>query len=127
MGRLLIDTWRGTNEALTRKLTLRTEPIAFKGFDRADDLERIEKLTRPETTLTFCQLSFMARVMGRTIGGTRATTSSRMAARGCRALSHDQGDHDGRAGHVVKNVVRLPRGRYETAAGLPPDARRRSN
>lgn len=63
-----MGTWTERSEALKRKLALRSEPVAFKRFESLADLEEIEKVTPVEMTYTFCQLPFMARVMGMTVG-----------------------------------------------------------
>jgi len=65
-----MNTWTEKAEALKRKLVLRTEPVAFKRFETAAELKKIEKITEVKMTHTFCQLPFMVRVMGMTIGVT---------------------------------------------------------
>ncbi|TFG93503.1 MAG: hypothetical protein E4H15_01180 [Syntrophobacterales bacterium] len=77
-----MNTWREKAEALKRKLALRTHPVAFKRFDSADEMKKLETITEVEMTHTFCQLPFMARVMGRTIG---VTTDSKTLDR-CKRL-----------------------------------------
>ncbi len=51
-------------------LRLRTFPLGVKFLEKAEDLDKIEKVRRPEEPLTFCQIIGMARHMGWTIGAT---------------------------------------------------------
>jgi len=62
--------WAEKSEVLKKKLALRTDPVAFKRLDKATELEAIKGLTRLTTTHSFCQLPFMVRVLGLTVGVT---------------------------------------------------------
>ncbi len=59
--------WKERNDELKRKLALRTEPVAFKHFKNADELDRIPGITELNQTHSFCQVPFMARVLGQTV------------------------------------------------------------
>lgn len=63
-----MNTWTEKGNELKKRLALRTEPVAFKRFETAAELEKVEKVTPVEMTHTFCQLPFMVRVMGMTVG-----------------------------------------------------------
>lgn len=53
---------------LSDKLSLSSQPIGFRRFDRVRELDRIEGLLRWKQDCTFCQIPFMARVGGLTVG-----------------------------------------------------------
>jgi uncharacterized protein (DUF169 family) len=64
--------WQEMSEELKRLLRLRTEPIAFRRFEKAEDLDKIANVVRLQRGFTFCQVPFLVRVMGQTIGITKA-------------------------------------------------------
>jgi uncharacterized protein (DUF169 family) len=53
---------------LKERLRLPTEPIGFRRFDRKSELDDIKGVTRWKQDCMFCQIPFMARVGGQTIG-----------------------------------------------------------
>jgi uncharacterized protein (DUF169 family) len=63
-----MTNWAEKSAAFRKYLALRTEPVAFKRLEKAAELDEIKGLTRMEKTHTFCQLPFMVRTMGRTLG-----------------------------------------------------------
>ncbi|MCX7983083.1 MAG: DUF169 domain-containing protein [Syntrophales bacterium] len=56
------------SERLRRYLSLKTEPVCFKRLDDRSMLDKIEGVVLVEDTHTFCQLPFMVRTMGVTLG-----------------------------------------------------------
>jgi uncharacterized protein (DUF169 family) len=56
------------SNTLKEKLRLATEPIGYKRFEKANSLDKIEGVTKWEHGFMFCQVPFMARVGGYTIG-----------------------------------------------------------
>jgi uncharacterized protein (DUF169 family) len=66
----MMTNWAEKSAAFRKYLALRTEPVAFKRLDKAADLDGIQGLTRMDKTHTFCQLPFMVRTMGMTLGVT---------------------------------------------------------
>jgi uncharacterized protein (DUF169 family) len=56
---------------LEETLRLRTRPVAFRKLANAEDLDEIENVYRPDRTFTYCQVPFMVRVLGLTVGITR--------------------------------------------------------
>ena len=56
---------------LKEKLRLPTDPIGYKKFDTVDALEKIKGITMWKRDCMFCQVPFMARVGGLTVGLTR--------------------------------------------------------
>ena len=89
--------WHTKSDNLKHRLSLRTEPIADRKFEKTDDLESIENLTRWKQGSTFCQMPFLARVQGLTVGITR---EDKMGDR-CKGihglLSRDEKDMAGEA------------------------------
>jgi uncharacterized protein (DUF169 family) len=57
-------------EKIERILRLRTFVLGLQLFEKAEDLEKIDKLRRPESDRTLCQVLTMARTYGWTIGMT---------------------------------------------------------
>lgn len=67
-----MSNWAKWSKELQNLLHLRSKIIAFRKFDKAKDLDKIENITRIKNRLfTFCQVPFMARVGGLTVGITR--------------------------------------------------------
>jgi uncharacterized protein (DUF169 family) len=57
-----------TSKALKEKLSLSSEPIGYKRFEKASDLDNVQGLTRWKQPCMFCQVPFMARIGGLTVG-----------------------------------------------------------
>ena len=60
--------WSEKSQQLKEILRLRTEPIAFKKLDSQRELDDIPNVTRLGRGCTFCQIPFMVRVAGMTLG-----------------------------------------------------------
>ena len=60
--------WAEKSAAFRKYLALKTEPVVFKRLEKAAELDNIKGLTRMDKTHTFCQLPFMVRTMGMTLG-----------------------------------------------------------
>jgi len=58
-------------QRLVSILKLRTFPLGLQFFERAEDLDKIEKIRRPANRRTFCQILGNARLYGWTIGITK--------------------------------------------------------
>jgi uncharacterized protein (DUF169 family) len=65
-----MSEWKDRSEGLKARLRLRTDPIAYKKLDRSGDLDEIQGLVRWSQGCTFCQVPYLARVMGMTVGFT---------------------------------------------------------
>jgi uncharacterized protein (DUF169 family) len=63
--------WAEKSKKLSDDLRLRTAPVAFKNLEKASDLSQIEGVTPWKKTCTFCQVPYLARVVGLTVGITR--------------------------------------------------------
>jgi uncharacterized protein (DUF169 family) len=63
-----MENWAEKSKTLKEKLSLPTEPIGYQRLEKAADLEKIQGLTRWTRPCMFCQIPFMARVGGLTIG-----------------------------------------------------------
>jgi len=63
-----MDAWAEKIKTLKERLCLSSEPIGFKRLEKADELEKIDGLTRWKQSCVFCQIPFMARVGGVTVG-----------------------------------------------------------
>ena len=66
-----MGNWIERSNALKDKLRLASEPIGYKLLDKAGELDDIKGLTRWKQPCMFCQVPFLARVGGLTIGLTR--------------------------------------------------------
>jgi uncharacterized protein (DUF169 family) len=66
-----MDNWKEISNSLTKMLHLKSEPIAYKRFENADELDGISGLNRVDHFFTFCQAQFMARVTRLTVGITK--------------------------------------------------------
>jgi len=64
-------SWSETTAELIQKLRLKTDPIAFRRLEKAEDLEAIKNVQRIPHLFTFCQAVFLARVQKLTIGITK--------------------------------------------------------
>ena len=63
--------WAETSEDFKRLLRLRTEPVAFRRLEKAEDLDKIANVVRVKRGFTFCQVPFLVRVLGQTVGITK--------------------------------------------------------
>jgi uncharacterized protein (DUF169 family) len=66
-----MGSWAEKTEDFKTLLRLRTEPIAFRRLEKVEDLEQIANVIRLKRGFTFCQVPFMARVLGQTVGMTK--------------------------------------------------------
>ena len=66
-----MDTWADLAGKLCRLLRIRTAPVAYRRFEKAEDLNQLKKIYRLPHVSTFCQAVFMARVQMRTVGITQ--------------------------------------------------------
>lgn len=66
--------WTEINKELNDQLHLRTEPIAYKRFEKETDLEKVQNVFKPPYPATFCQVVFMARLMRLTVGITKTNS-----------------------------------------------------
>ncbi len=64
-------SWADIASELKTTLRLKTEPVAFRRLDKAQDMEKIKNVMRVKRGFTFCQVPFLVRVMGQTIGITK--------------------------------------------------------
>ena len=63
--------WAEVSRELEETLRLKTKPVAYKKLEKAEELDDIENVFRPDRTFTYCQVPFMVRVLGLTVGITR--------------------------------------------------------
>ena len=63
--------WAELSEGLKNLLRLRTEPVAFRRFEKTEELDTIKNVVRLQRGFTFCQVPFLVRVMGQTVGITK--------------------------------------------------------
>ena len=63
--------WAEMGEDFKALLKLRTEPIAFRRLEKAEELDKIRNVVRIKRGFTFCQVPFLVRVLGQTIGITK--------------------------------------------------------
>ena len=63
--------WAEMTEDFKTLLRLRTEPVAFRRLEKAEDLEKIKNVVRVKRGFTFCQVPFLVRVLGQTVGITK--------------------------------------------------------
>ena len=63
--------WAELTSELQSTLRLRTNPVAYKKLESADGLNEIAGVFHPGWTFTYCQVPFMGRVLGLTVGITR--------------------------------------------------------
>jgi uncharacterized protein (DUF169 family) len=66
-----MGNWAEITSDLQQTLRLKTHPIAYKKLESADDLKQIADVFHPGWTFTYCQVPFMVRVLGLTVGITR--------------------------------------------------------
>jgi uncharacterized protein (DUF169 family) len=63
--------WTEIAAELTNHLRLKTDPLAFRRLEKAEDLAQIKNVYRIPYLFSFCQAVFQARTSGFTIGITR--------------------------------------------------------
>jgi uncharacterized protein (DUF169 family) len=63
--------WAEMSEDFKRLLRLRTEPVAFRRLEKAEELDKIAHVVRLKRGFTFCQVPFLVRVLGQTVGITK--------------------------------------------------------
>ncbi len=63
--------WAELSRELKDMLCLKSRPVAFRRLEKSEDLNDIESVYRPDRTFTFCQVPFMVRVLGLTVGVTK--------------------------------------------------------
>jgi len=75
---------------LERLLRLITRPIAYKKFEKAEEMDKVPKLRKFERTFHFCQLPSLVRREGWTIGITRNNLGERCARLNGLAVSTEE-------------------------------------
>jgi uncharacterized protein (DUF169 family) len=63
--------WTEVCGEFVKTLRLKTDPLAFKRFEKVEELEQIKNVFHIPTQSTFCQAVHRARVQGLTVGITR--------------------------------------------------------
>ncbi len=63
--------WKTLSEELSELLELDSKVISVKRLENKDGLEEIEGLERPKSAFTFCQLPYLVRKQGKTVGITK--------------------------------------------------------
>lgn len=64
-------SWSETCAELVNILRLKTDPLAFRRLEKAEELDKIKNVSHVEHLFTFCQAVYLARVMKLTVGMTR--------------------------------------------------------
>jgi uncharacterized protein (DUF169 family) len=64
-------SWAENSRKLLNDLRLRTSPVAFKSLEKEEQIGEIEGVTPWKKACTFCQVPYLARVVGLTVGITR--------------------------------------------------------
>lgn len=67
-----MSNWKQLNNELIDLLQLDSQVIAVKRMDKKEDLKNIPGLEKPQSAFTFCQLPYLVRKEGKTIGITKA-------------------------------------------------------
>jgi len=70
-GELQMNSWTELGTELENALRLKTKIIAYRKLDRPDELDTIKNVIRLDRFFTFCQVPFMVRVNGITVGITK--------------------------------------------------------
>ena len=60
--------WAEVSDELVKRLRLKTDPLAFRRFEKTEELEAIKNVFHIPTQSTFCQAVHRARVQGLTVG-----------------------------------------------------------
>jgi uncharacterized protein (DUF169 family) len=63
--------WAGLGTELENTLRLKTKIIAYRRLEKAEELDTIKNVIRLDRFFTFCQVPFMVRVNGITVGITK--------------------------------------------------------
>ncbi len=63
--------WAKMAEDFKSLLKLKSEPIAFRRLENRGELDKIANVIRVKRGFTFCQVPFLARVLGQTVGVTK--------------------------------------------------------
>ena len=63
--------WAELSKKLEDVMRLKTRPVAYKRFEKAEELDEIDGIFRPFQSFTYCQIPFMVRAMGVTMGISR--------------------------------------------------------
>ena len=63
-----METLAEKSRTIKERLCLSSEPIGYKRLEKASELENVQGVTRWQRPAMFCQIPFMARVGGLTIG-----------------------------------------------------------
>lgn len=63
-----MENWTEKSKILKEKLCLPTEPIGYKRFEQAGELDQVQGVTKWNQPCMFCQVPFMARIGGVTVG-----------------------------------------------------------
>jgi len=63
--------WAKMTEDFKSLLKLKSEPIAFRRLENRGELDKIPNVIRVKRGFTFCQVPFLARVLGQTVGVTK--------------------------------------------------------
>jgi uncharacterized protein (DUF169 family) len=66
-----MHNWAELGTELENTLRLKTKIIAYRRLEKADDLDAMKNVVRIDRFFTFCQVPFMVRVNGITVGITR--------------------------------------------------------
>ena len=73
-----MENWIEKSRILKEKLCLATEPIGYKRLEKAAELDALEGVMKWDQPCVFCQVQFMARVGGLTVG---LTSDSKLGER----------------------------------------------
>lgn len=63
--------WAKIADEFKTLLKLRTEPVAFRRLEKAEELDKIKNVVRVNRGFTYCQVPFLVRVLGQTVGITK--------------------------------------------------------
>jgi len=76
-----MDNWKDISNTLKTMLRLKSEPVAYKRLEKAEELGKIANVFKVDHFFTLCQAQFMARVNGLTVGITAEDKINRRCAR----------------------------------------------
>jgi uncharacterized protein (DUF169 family) len=63
--------WQAVSDEFVKMLRLKTDPLAFKRFEKLEELEKIKNVYHVPAFSTFCQAVFRSRMQGLTVGITK--------------------------------------------------------
>lgn len=66
-----MDNWKQLSDQLTELLQLDSKVIAIKRLENKEGLKEIDGLEKPQSAFTYCQLPYLVRKQGKTIGITK--------------------------------------------------------